>query len=77
MFVAKHNDMEKDMDDKSLELKKMQMFIFVNGIETRQTLLVLQNVKNKIEMCLSILSFTQQTKPIVWSLSTYVKLLFK
>ena len=60
MFVAKHNDMEKDMDDKSLELKKMQMFIFVNGIETRQTLLVLQNVKN--EMCLSIISFTQHKK---------------
>ena len=75
MFVAKHNDMEKDMDDKSLELKKMQMFIFVNGIETRQTLLVLQNVKNYLY--LSIISFTQQTKPIVWSLSTYVKLLFK
>ena len=75
MFVAKHNDMEKDMDDKSLELEKMQMFIFVNGIETRQTLLVLQNVKNYLY--LSIISFTQQTKPIVWSLSTYVKLLFK
>ena len=57
MFVAKHNDMEKDMDDKSLELKKMQMFIFVNGIETRQTLLVPLNVKNK--MCQSIISFTK------------------
>ena len=75
MFVAKHNDMEKDMDDKSLELEKMQMFIFVNGIETRQTLLVLQNVKN--EMCLSIISFTQHKKPKVWSPSAYVKLLFK
>ena len=73
MFVAKHNDMEKDMDDKSLELKKMQMFIFVNGIETRQTLLVLRIVKNK--MCL--ISFTQHKKPKVWSPSAYVKLLSK
>ena len=46
LFVAKHNDMEKDMDDKSLELKKTQINIFVNGIETRQTLLVLRIVKN-------------------------------
>ena len=61
MFVAKHNDMEKDMDDKSLELKKMQMFIFVNGIETRQTLLVLRNVKTK--MCPSIISFAQHKNP--------------
>ena len=53
--------MEKDMDDKSLELKKMQMFIFVNGIETRQTLLVLRNVKTK--MCPSIISFAQHKNP--------------